>query len=417
MSTQISRLQRVLCVTAIAVAPACDVLSWRSLDWIAEQYVRAALQLGQHDRSLVEQWRGQDSWRPAARGPVEPLARDLAELEHQLNRHANDIGSSEEYARVHYLRGQVRALRFVADRQLGRSTSVDDQLREEFAIEPPRLDQAAIGRAHEAISALLPGSEPLADRVDAARRGSMVPRDRRAAVVDAAIDACRSSMPAFLPLPHEDRLRVVFRGGLAWDAFIRYEGNAASELEINDDGELDVARTLRLACHEGYPGHHIQQLLIDRVYGDREWPELLLTPGFGPHLLYLEGAAEVGADLAFTAEQREAIYRDRLLPAAGLAPDRAATLARLEPLLHDLLPVVTDVSRHYLDHTISQERAIERLRSEALLANPRGTLSFIEQRRARALVYGEGRRAVYAAMETRDLAGLHAAFTSAAAVQ
>ncbi len=63
------------------------------------------------------------------------------------------------------------------------------------------------------------------------------------------------------------------------------------------------------------------------------------------------------------------------------------------------------------------KRAIARLTDEALLSNPLGTLAFIEQRRARALVYGEGRRVVYALIKTKDLAGLFAAFKTAAAVQ
>lgn len=405
------------CALAIVVAPACALLDWQSLDSLAEQYVRTAMHLARHDPSLVEQWRGPAEWGFGTRVPVATLADDLTAIEAQLDRAASDIDSSEHHARVHYLRAQVRGLRFAADRQLGRATTIDEQAREEFGVTFPPLDAAAMSRTHDALNALLPGTAPLADRVDALRRDTMVPRDRREAVIAAAIDACRATVPPILPLPHEDRVRVLFKRGFAWDAFLRYEGNAGSELTINDDGELDVARALRLACHETYPGHHIQELLIDRVYGDRQWPELLLEPGFGPQLFYLEGAAEVGADLAFTLEQREALYRDRLLPAAGLSTDRAAAIARLEPLLQELLPVVTDVARQYLDGSLPQERAVERLRVEALLPNPRGTLAFIEQRRARALVYSEGRAAVYARLKTRDLAGLHAAFKDAAAVQ
>ena len=40
-----------------------------AIDAIAEGYVRVSLQLAQHDPSLVEDWRGPDSWRP---GPREP---------------------------------------------------------------------------------------------------------------------------------------------------------------------------------------------------------------------------------------------------------------------------------------------------------------------------------------------------------
>ena len=79
---------------------------------------------------------------------------------------------------------------------------------------------------------------------------------------------------------HEDeRVASCFASGIAWDAFARYAGNHVTDLEINDDATLDVSRAFRLACHEGYPGHHIQHLLIDRVYDERQWPELLLTPG------------------------------------------------------------------------------------------------------------------------------------------
>jgi hypothetical protein len=408
---------RFAAALAACVAVSACTLGPAGLDALAERYVRVTLQMAQHDPSLVEDWRGQDSWRPGPRVPAALLLEEITSLQRDLARAAAGISSSGHQTRVDYLTAQVRGLRFAAERQLGRSTSIDDQFREEFQIEPPSFDEAALARIREAINISLPGNGPLAARVDALRRATTIPRERRAAVIGEALDACRAATRTELPLPHEDRVRVEFRGGLSWDAFIRYAGNGASELAINDDGELDVARALRLACHEGYPGHHIQQLLIDRVYGDRMWPELLLTPGFGPHLLFLEGAAEVGADIALTAQQRDRIYREHLLPAAGLDADRGAALAKIDGLIRELAPVVTDIARQYLDGAIGQQRALERLRDEALVANPAGTLAFIEHRRARALVYAEGRRLVSARLKTPDLAGLHAAFRAAAAVE
>jgi hypothetical protein len=132
--------------------------------------------------------------------------------------------------------------------------------------------------------------------------------------------------------------------------------------------------------------------LIEQLYRERQWPELLLMPAFGPHLLYLEGAAEAGADLVLSE-------------------------SRVDRLLQDLQPIVTDVARAYLDGSLTEERALERLANEALVTNPAGTLAFIEQRRARALVYVEGRRLVYERLKTKDLAGLYDAFRSIAALQ
>ena len=91
-----------------------------------------------------------------------------------------------------------------------------------------------------------------------------------------------------------------------------------------------------------------------------------------------------------------------------------ATLVSIEDILMELLPVVTDVARQYLDGSLDGTRAVEQLRDTALVANPEATLAFIERRRGRALVYGEGRRVVYAMLPTRDLPGLRAAFGAGA---
>jgi len=117
------------------------------------------------------------------------------------------------------------------------------------------------------------------------------------------------------------------------------------------------------------------------------------------------------------ASRRAALYRERLFPAASLDPKNIDRLVRLEELLPALLPVVTEVGRQYLESRITQEQAIERLSSDALISNPRGTLSFIERRRARALVYGEGRRVIYSMMPARSLDGLRDLFDSVSAVQ
>ena len=52
-----------------------------------------------------------------------------------------------------------------------------------------------------------------------------------------------------------------------------------------------------------------------------------------------------------------------------------------------------------------------------MIVDPSRMLAFIEQRRARALVYVEGRRLVYQHLKTKDLAGLYNAFRSVAALQ
>jgi hypothetical protein len=382
--------RRVVLLTAVLAAANCAA-NVRSVDAIADGYVRTALQLAQHDPSLVEDWRGPQSFTPGPRIPVAEVAREIRSLQRDAERAAADIANAREYARVRYLSAQLRALRFAAERQLGRAASIDDQAREEFGVTFPPLDVAEVQRTHQGLREALPGVGALSDRARAYRERTMIPARLRQQFLTEALQSCREATAAVLQLPRDESVAIVLGDPSLFDAFARYRGNNRTELEISG-GPLDSARAHRLACHEAYPGHHVQHLLIDRLYRERQWPELLLTPAFGPHLLYLEGAAEVGADLVLDE-------------------------SRVDRLLQDLQPIVTDVARGYLDGSLTGERALERLANEALVTNPSATLAFIEQRRARALVYVEGRRLVYQRLKTKDLAGLYDAFRSIAALQ
>lgn len=381
----------------------------RSLEGVAEGYARVALQLAQHDPSLVEAWRGDAAWRPGRRVPVAALRARVEELRAQLGQ----LPAANADARHTYLASQLRALHFASRRLMGEAAGIDEQAIEEFGVAFSRVDPARIAGIHAELEQYLAGPGPLADRLEQLRSTVIVPAGRTPAVMAAALAACREAASVVLPLPQAERVTVTFTAGLGWDGYARYRGAQHTEIEINADGALDLLRALRLACHEGYPGHHVQHLLIAGL----SWPELELSPGFGPHLLFAEGAAEVGAELAISPRERVELLRRHLMPTAGLSAGFAGLMTHVDTLLPDLLPVVTDVARQYVGGTLPREQALARLRNEALLSNPEGALAMIERRRARALVYGEGRRLILERLSSRDLSSLHALFRRAIALQ
>src|SRR5688572_16985287 len=117
----------------IGVTAACSGAP-PSLDQIGEGYVRAALSLAKHDPDLVEAWRGAESLIHGPRVPVGDIVADLQRLQRGIDQHSNDVGSAVEKARIDYLDQQLRALQFAASRLLGRTTSIDEQARDEFGI-------------------------------------------------------------------------------------------------------------------------------------------------------------------------------------------------------------------------------------------------------------------------------------------
>jgi len=389
-----------LCV-ALACAPQPD-----AIEAIAEGYVRVSLQMAQHDPTLVEDWRGSEAWRP---GPRVPVAEVRARIDGLRQRLEGLTPTPALANRRSYLLGQLRALQFAARRLTGEPLGIDDQAKAEFGIELGTADPARMAEVRAAIDRVLPGPGSTVERFSALKARTLVPEGRRLAVMEAALGACRRASAGAFTLPGGERTSVTFERGLGWDGYAHPLVDRHTVIAVNADGPMDVSRALRLACHEGYPGHHVQQLLIH----ESPWrSELELSPGFGPHLLFAEGAAEAGADLAFAPGERERLYREELLPAAGLPLGDAPALAVIDDLIAGLQPIVTDVARDYLDGTLAKAQAESRLRDEALVLTPEATLAMIERRRARALVYGEGRRAVYARMGSRSPKELAALFSA-----
>ena len=380
-------LAALLAASAIACAPPAPPPP--TTGEIAEGYVRVALQLAQHDPGLVDEWRGSDAWKPGPRQPVAPILARIETLRRNLTE-GNGSAAADADRRA-YLAGQLTALEMIAQRLLGESTAFDEEAHRAFGVSATHADAARVTAAREALSRDLPGPGSLGERLAGFKKHFAVPADRAEAVVRIALSACRTVTLRAIALPPDEGVELRMVSGMPWDGYTHYLGNHRSRIDINTAGGLDITRALHLACHEGYPGHHVQNVLIDDGLVNKGWDEFLLTPAFGPHVLVTEGAAEAATDLAFPSTARAALYRDVLLPAIGLPGTDAPRLVRVEDALVELEPLLVDVVREYLDNAITQAIALDRLRDEALTPDPDGLLAFAERRRTRVLAYPAGR--------------------------
>ncbi len=323
---------RALLTTGVAASlPACDGVSVSTTDprllpaALAERYVRLTQALALHQPSLVEAWLGPAPTSPA--GPRRPVAALRAETtallaDVSMTKAATDAASnstvgrkagaaSQETTRLRYLEGQVRALDAAAARLLGESSTFAVQAARTFGYAAPSRDAAALDRLRADLAALLPGAGTLAERHAAFRRAAAVPADRVDAVFAAAVDWCRRAAAGHLPLPAGETLTTRAEDTTGWAAFSRPTGPRASELWVARRGGADAAHLLQLAAHEGTPGHHAQHVLASAALVEgRGWPERALHPGFGPHRLVAEGAAEAGAALLLPEDVRIRVLAD-----------------------------------------------------------------------------------------------------------
>jgi hypothetical protein len=329
----------------------------------------------------------------------------MLEVSAKLPPEERDIDSQRRGA----LEKRLRAMRLRMDIvDPGRGAALprfDEESRIVFDAVAPDYDAAHFERILARVAALVPGEGPLSARVEAFRRRFEIPKDRLAAVFDAAIAECRRRTVPRIPLPETERFTVEYVTDKPWSGYNWYKGDYFSVIQINTDLPIFVDRAVDLGCHEGYPGHHTQNVLREReLVRERGWIEFTLAPLYGPQSPLDEGGANYGILLAFPDDERAAFERDVLFPLAGLDPSTAAAYEELNDLLRELRFANNEAARDYLDGAITREQAVEWLVDYGLASPERAEqgVRFIEHYRSYVINYNVGRDLVKDWVESRS---------------
>jgi hypothetical protein len=281
-------------------------------------------------------------------------------------------------------------------------SAFDEEARLVYDIEPVPSDPVAWSRARRELDRLLPGEGSLADRVDRFRGRFVIPVSSRVAVFERAMQECRARTLAKWRLPQEETLDVTFTSDVP-SAWHRYAGHYHSSLKVNPEAVAFLGSAIDVACHEGYPGHHTQFVLMELEAGpsgpDIEKTLVLLR---SPISLLREGAADYGVDLVFPPAERLAFERDVLFPLAGLDAAEAAKYAMVHRLVRQLGSRAVPILRAYRDHRLAARPAGKALQQAALVSSPGPLLVFEDQMGPFVLGYTVVHEQVERYIETRS---------------
>jgi hypothetical protein len=163
---------------------------------------------------------------------------------------------------------------------------------------------------------------------------------------------------------------------------------------VNLDFPIAIDRAIDLACHEGYPGHHVYNALLEQaLVRGRGWVEFSIYPLFSPRSLIAEGTANYGIDMAFPEPQRTAFERDSLFPLARLDPALAELNAAVRKVVTDLNYARNEVARRYLDGELDAAGARAAMQRYWLISPEQAAkqLRFIDTYRSYVINYNLGR--------------------------
>jgi hypothetical protein len=332
-----------------------------ALDAVARRFVILGLNLGKHDANYVDAYYGPDSLKAAAEAESLSVAQVrvgaeslIAVLGDSVPRYADSMVG----LRHRFLRAQLGAMAARTRIVAGEKIPFDEEARALYDATPPHFPDAHFDSLLSRLDSLLPGRGPLAARYQRFRDRLTIPSGKVDTVFKTAIAACRARTAARLALPADERFDLEYVKDTPWNAYNWYKGNYHSLIQVNLDFPVALDRAVDLACHEGYPGHHVYNALLEQsLVRGRGWVEISMYPLFSPSSLISEGSANFGIDLVFPPAERVAFERDSLFPLAGLDTSLAAPNAAVRQVVERLNYARNEVARRYLDGEVNADSA------------------------------------------------------------
>jgi hypothetical protein len=407
----------VSCLVAIAVVHGACVASVEdhgraegdSMNQLAERYVKLVLALGQHDADYVDAYYGPSEWRQEAEGgkrSLEEIDKDAAAVQQSLAATAPPATADEILRLRHtYLTKQLSALQTRIAMLRRRTLTFDEESKALYDAVAPTNDPAVFEATVQELGKRLPGSGTVLERYDAFRSRFVIPRDRLDATFNAAIEGCRSRTLQHVTLPPGETFTVEYVSNKSWSGYNWYQGQYKSLIQVNTDLPIYVDRAIDLACHEGYPGHHVYNVLLEKhLVRDRGWVEFSVYPLFSPQSLVAEGTANYGIDVAFPTEERIAFERGTIFPAAGLDPARAGEYYDVLALVDRLSYAGNEAARRYINGELDAKGAAAWLERYALYSPPRAAqrVRFMDQYRSYVINYNLGKDMVKRYVESQS---------------
>ncbi|WP_439881770.1 hypothetical protein ACSX1A_01160 [Pontibacter sp. MBLB2868] len=337
-----------------------------SMNELAERYVKTLLKLGQYDSDIVDAYYGPEEWKPVAPAedtlPAEEFLKEFMQIQQQLMAQNPESMTADEQRRRLMFRKQVLAAITKVEMMQGKKLDFDEEAKLLYDAEPPHFELAHFDSILSAIDQQLPGKGSIAERWDTYREKFEIPKAKLDTVFKAAIAEARKRTKAHYKLPEQENFKMEFVTDKAWSGYNYYKGNGYSLIQINTDFPIYIERAIDLASHEGYPGHHVFNALLEQnLVNKKGWKEYSIYPLFSPQSLIAEGSANYGIDVAFPAGERLAFEKSVLFPLAGLDTSEAERYDAILKKIGQLDFAGNEIARLYLNGEISREKAADML--------------------------------------------------------
>lgn len=372
----------------------------KRMNKVAENYVKLILKVGIFDPDYVDAYYGPQEWKPnnvekikADTTSIQKLYDESGSLLDSLEVLSKEKASELEVLRYKYLYKQLLAVRARIFMLAGGKFSFDDEVKNLYDASAPTHSPEFFSAIIEELDRIVPGQGDLNDRLTKYKSSFIVPVDKLDKVFSAAIKECRQRTLEHIKLPQNENFKVEYVPDAPWGAYNWYKGNSFSVIQVNTKLPVYIDRAVDLAAHEGYPGHHVYNALLEqKMVKEHGWKEFTVYPLFSPQSLIAEGSANYGINVAFPGQQRIKFEKEVLFPLAGLDPATADLYYKISELQGKLTYAGNEAARFYIDGKFSREQAKQWLMKYSIMNEERAEqrMRFIDKYRSYVVNYNLG---------------------------
>lgn len=382
-----------------------------TLDDISFSYIKLALEVGQYHPGYIDAYYGPDSLKPKDLSPTEQQKFPSDSLRRKADNLLNSFSSIDqqklndlEKLRFQYLHSQLSAVRAYIRIKGGKKMSFDEEAKALYEANPPTYSTQYFDSLVQKLDSILPGKGDVAERLEKFRSTFIIPKEKLDTVFKVAIAESRRRTAQQIHLPEKENFEVEFVTNKPWSGYNWFKGNAYSLIQVNTDLPIFIDRAIDLACHEGYPGHHVYHLMLEEnLVNKKKWWEYTVYPLFSPQGMISEGSANYGIDVAFPGAERISFEKKALFPLIGLDSSKAEQYYTIQNYTKKLSYAGNEAARAYLDGKITKEQAAEWLHKYGLMSPERAAqrVSFIETYRSYVINYNLGQDMIKNYIEKR----------------
>lgn len=378
---------------------------------VAEDYVKIVLEVGLYDSYFVDAYYGPEEWKP------EPLENEEAKIPESdfLNRiqllnemllsiSVEDLEENQKLRHI-YLTKQLKAVKGRVEMLAGKIFTFDEETQALYDVVTPDYEVEHFESLIKELDEALPGEGTITERLTQFKQEFIIPKDKLDAVFNTAIQEARKRTLQFITLPENENFVLEFVSDKPWGGYNWYKGNNFSLIQINTDLPIFIDRAIDLASHEGYPGHHVYNCLLEtNMVKANNWVEFSVYPLYSPQSLIAEGTANYGIEMAFPFEEKIKYEKEVLFPLAGINPEKAEKYYETMGLVAKISYVRNAAAKAYINGESTKEETIDWLVKYALRNHESATqsLKFIEAYRSYIINYNVGLDMVRDYMERGD---------------